>query len=876
MKIEFDKKYNPLDFEEEIYSKWLQNSCFYGDVNSKKKSFTIVMPPPNITGKLHMGHALDETLQDILIRFKRMNGFEALWAPGVDHASIATEAKIVQKLQEEGLTKEKIGREEFLKRAFLWKEEYEGNIINQLKKLGVSCDWTRQRFTMDDGFADAVLEFFVRLYQDGLIYKGEKIINWCYCCKTSISDIEVEHKEINGAFYNIKYELEDGTDFLEVATTRPETIFADVAVAVNPDDGRYSKYIGKKVIVPIINKKVPVIADSYVDIDFGTGVLKITPGHDPNDFEVGKRHNLELINLFDENGCLNSFAGEFEGLNTKKARVLVVKRLKELGLLLKVDEIVHNVGHCYRCHEQVQPILSMQWFVKMESLKGPAIDVVKQHLVSFIPKRFEKTYFNWMENIKDWCISRQLWWGHKIPAFYCENCGFIDVAKKKPLECKKCGAKELKQDEDTLDTWFSSAVWPYGIFGWPNEKEKDYEKFYPTDVLVTGYDIIFFWVARMIFSAIYNTKKIPFKKVFIHGLVRDEQGRKMSKSLGNGVDPLEIIKEYGADALRFNLASGINAGNDLRFSKKKVLASRNFANKLWNASRFIFMQFYEGFKIDFEYVKNCECFAIEDEWIIFKLDELICEVTKNIEDFEISVATQKLYDFIWDVFCDWYIEIFKIKSKDDISQNLNILIYVLDVVLKLLHPFMPFITQKIYFAFHDENSFICFENWPKPLNYDFEKTAKEFEVIMKVVKSLRNLRATTNLKKDAKFPVYIETKEVDVFKKSENIIKKLGRCSEINLNADISKEANFKNLKKIVVDTAIIYVFVDDFVDVEKQQEELLKEKSFLEKEILMFEKKLANENFIKKAPKEVVEKEKSKLKLKKQKLDNILKGIKN
>lgn len=736
---------------------------------------------------------------------------------------------------------------------------------------------------MDSLCSEAVLEFFKRLYDDGLIYRGEKIINWCFGCRTSLSDAEVEHKEVEGNFYHIKYKIVGEDDFLEIATTRPETIFADLAVAVNPTDERYEKYVGKSVVVPIVGREIPIISDLYVEKDFGTGALKITPGHDPNDFEIGKRHGLKIINLFDEDGKLNSYAKDFEGLDRKKARKAVVLKLKERGELLKIEPIKHSVGHCYRCFETVEPILSMQWFVKMNQLKDPAIRVVREGKIKFIPKRFEKIYFNWMENVKDWCISRQLFWGHIIPAYYCLDCGHINVSKTKPFSCEKCEGTNLKQEQDTLDTWFSSALWPFSTLGWPNENSKDYLKFYPTDTLVTGYDIIFFWVARMIFSALYNTKDVPFRNVLIHGLVRDEEGRKMSKSLGNGVDPLDIIKLYGADALRFTLASGVNAGNDMRYSEKKVVSCRNFANKLWNASRFIFMQLDEfGFRsisnLDFDFSEDS--LFMEDRWILFKLDVLIEELTKNIEDFEISVACSKLYEFIWNVFCDWYIELFKIKKscnfyateKEEQEKNKNnafkLIIYVLDAILKLLHPFMPFITQKIYFNLHGEGKNISVASWPKPLKKDFLlKDAKEFEKIIFVVGELRNFRAKLNLTKKDKIKIFINTQYFELFVGCRKFLEQLAYCEEILF----TKENEIENCTKIVTEFAVVFVSFNGVVDEKKEMEKLLKEKEFLEKEILIFQKKLSNENFLNKAPKEVVLKEKEKLSLKKEKLEKIL-----
>ena len=905
MQIDFDKKYNPSEFEDEIYNMWLLNNCFKANFKTSKTPYTIAMPPPNVTGKLHMGHALDETLQDIIIRFKKMQGFETLWVPGVDHAAIATEVKLVEQLKSEGLTKEEIGKEEFLKRAFEWKDKYEGNIIKQLKKLGVSCDWSKKRFTMDEGCREAVLEYFIRLYKEGLIYRGERLINWCYTCKTSISDIEVDYKEKDGYFYYIKYKLEGSQDFLQIATTRPETLFGDVAVAVHPEDERYKSYVGKCLILPILNRKIPIIADSYVDRDFGSGVVKITPGHDFNDFEVGVRHNLELIKLFDEDGNLNQFCGKFKGISRLQARKEVVNELENSGLLIKSVPIKHNVGHCYRCGGVVEPFLSLQWFVKMDALKGPALEAAKTGQVEFVPKRFEKIYFNWMENVKDWCISRQLWWGHGIPAYYCSNCGHINVAKSMPSCCENCSCKELKKDEDTLDTWFSAALWPFAILGWPDENDENYKKFYPTTTLVTGYDIIFFWVSRMIFSGLYNTKNVPFKKVFIHGLVRDEQGRKMSKSLGNGVDPLDIIERYGADALRFTLASGVNAGNDMRYSEKKVLASRNFANKLYNAARFIFMQvreFDENFSPDFSKILalNKEKLYIEDRWILYKLNELIKEVSRNIECFDISVAADKLYDFVWNVFCDWYIELFKIKKancfvakycmccsgkgfyfnienegssseyvKMRAQQCFNIIFYALDVILKILHPFMPFITQEIYFKLYGSNRFILNYSWPAPSDeFNFTAEARLFEGIIKIVKAVRNFRAQNNIPNKVNLNVYLSSDvfDGDFINCCRNFIEKLGGCNI--LGSSLDGEVN--GCKRVITDVAVIDVVLDGVIDRGGEVEKLRKQKQYLLDEIKIFKQKLSNPNFKNKAPKPVVDEAARKLKFKEAELNKV------
>ena len=694
MSKELAKAYEPREVEDRIYDFWLQGGYFHAEVDPEKKPYTIVIPPPNITGQLHMGHALDETIQDILIRFKRMQGYSALWLPGTDHASIATEAKIVEAMKKEGLTKEDVGREGFLERAWDWKAKFGGRIVEQLKKLGSSCDWERERFTLDEGCSEAVKEVFVRLYEKGLIYRGERIINWCPHCKTSISDAEVEFDEHDGNFWHLRYPLTDGTGELRLATTRPETLLGDTAVAVHPDDERYKAYVGKTVTLPLVGREIPVVADEYVEMDFGTGVVKITPAHDPNDFEVGLRHNLPVINVMDEGAVINENGGKYQGMTREEARKAIVKDLDEGGYLVKVEPIKHNVGSCYRCGTVVEPRVSKQWFVKMEPLAKPAIDVVREGKIRLIPERMEKIYYNWMENIKDWCISRQLWWGHRIPAWYCADCGETIVAKETPEKCPKCGGSHLHQDEDTLDTWFSSALWPFSTLGWP-EKTPELSYFYPTDTLVTGYDIIFFWVARMIFSGLEHMGDIPFKTVFFHGLVRDAQGRKMSKSLGNGIDPIEVIEKYGADALRFTLVTGNSPGNDMRFTEEKLESSRNFANKIWNAARFIHMNI-DGFDVKNELP---ESLTLEDQWIVSALNTVTKEVTENLEKYELGIAVQKLYDFIWDQFCDWYIELAKTRlmAKDETSVGARqVLVWTFTSILKLMHPFMPYITEEIW------------------------------------------------------------------------------------------------------------------------------------------------------------------------------------
>ena len=802
------------------------------------------MPPPNITGKLHMGHALDETLQDTIIRFKRMQGFSALWIPGTDHASIATEAKIVQKMREEGISKEEIGREEFLKRAWQWKKEYGRNIVNQIKKLGASCDWSRERFTMDEGCTKAVRKFFVKLYEEGLIYKGERMINWCPKCKTSISDSEVTFEEKDGNFYHLKYQVANEKDkFITVATTRPETLFGDTAVAVNPNDDRYKNFIGKKVIVPIVNREIPVIADDYVDMEMGTGALKITPAHDPNDFEVGNRHNLEIINVMNDDATMNEKAGKYCGLDRFEARKKVIEELRELDLLGEIKELKHNVGTCYRCSNIVEPKISKQWFVKMESLAKPAIECVKNSDVKFIPERFSKIYFHWMENIKDWCISRQLWWGHRIPVWYCKDCGEVMASCDDLVKCKSCGSENIYQDEDTLDTWFSSGLWPFSTLGWP-EKTPELDYFYPTNVLVTGYDIIFFWVAKMIFSSMKIMEKPPFENILIHGLVRDSLGRKMSKSLGNGIDPLEIIKQYGADALRFSLILGISPGNDIRFSNEKVESGRNFANKIWNAARFIHMNIDEE-KIEPEIPNNLNFI---DKWILSRFNKVAKEVTENIEKFELGIAAQKIYDFIWDEFCDWYIEFSKISGKKEV------LLWVMINSLKLLHPFMPFVTEKIWLSFVNSEKSIMISEYPiSSESLIDENSEKSVTILMSVIKSIRNLRKEMNVPYGKKTTIYIQTEDkmlIDIFEKSRDIICKLAYAKNIEIanNFELSKSVSAVN------DFVKIYIPVDELVDVKAEISRLNKELEVTEKQFSQAMARLNNENFVSKAPQKVID----------------------
>ena len=850
MSRELAKTYDPQEVEDRIYDFWLNGGYFHATVDPEKKPYTIVIPPPNITGQLHMGHAMDETLQDFLIRWRRMQGYSALWLPGTDHASIATEAKIVEAMRQEGLTKEDLGREKFLERAWAWKEKYGGRIVEQLKKLGSSCDWERERFTMDEGCNKAVREVFVRLYNKGLIYRGERIINWCPHCKTSISDAEVEFAEKDGNFWHIRYPFKDGSGYLELATTRPETMLGDTAVAVHPDDPRYKDIVGKMLILPLVGREIPVIADTYVEQDFGTGVVKITPAHDPNDFEVGLRHNLEIINVMNDDGSINENGGKFAGMPGLEARKQIVKELEEQGFLVRIEPIKHNVGSCYRCHTVVEPRVSKQWFVKMELLAKPAIECVRDGRVRFIPERMEKIYFNWMENIKDWCISRQLWWGHRIPAWYCEDCGETIVAMDAPHTCPKCGSEKLHQDEDTLDTWFSSALWPFSTLGWPDQTE-DLKYFYPTDTLVTGYDIIFFWVARMIFSGMEHMGEPPFKTVFIHGLIRDAQGRKMSKSLGNGIDPLEVIAQYGADALRFTLVTGNSPGNDLRFSQEKVEASRNFANKIWNASRFILMN------IDGQDVPNQlpEKLALEDKWIVNQFNQVVKEVTDNLEHFEIGIAVQKLYDFLWDELCDWYIEIAKIRlqsSDEEAAQTARqVLVWVMTGTLQLLHPFMPYITEEIWQSLPHEGESIMVSKWPVYEEaHCFQQAASDMQSIMDVIRAVRNRRSEMNVPPSRKTHLYIATAAEKVFQEGAPIIERLAFANGV----EIGPAFEIEGAVNIVTSGAKAYIPMDELVDKKAELARLTKELESAQKQYATTQQKLSNEKFLSKAPENVVE----------------------
>ena len=844
------KQYDPKDVEDRIYKFWLDGKYFHAKCDPEKKPYTIVIPPPNITGQLHMGHALDNTLQDILIRYRRMQGYDALWLPGTDHASIATEAKIVEAMRKEGITKEDIGREGFLKRAWEWKEKFGGRIIEQLKKMGSSCDWDRERFTMDEGCSKAVKEVFVNLYNKGLIYRGERIVNWCPHCLTSISDAEVEYEDQAGHFWHLRYPFKDGSGYLELATTRPETMLGDTAVAVNPNDERYKDIVGKTLILPIVHREIPVIADDYVEMDFGTGCVKITPAHDPNDFEVGLRHNLEVIDTFTDDAHIKPEWGKYAGMDRMEARKAIVEDLEKEGAIVKIEDYSHNVGVCYRCHSSIEPKVSKQWFVKMEPLAKPAIDCVKNGEVKFVPERFDKTYYHWMENIKDWCISRQLWWGHRIPAWYCDDCGEVVVSKETPTVCPKCGCTHLTQDPDTLDTWFSSALWPFSTLGWP-DKTPELAHYFPTSTLVTGYDIIFFWVARMIFSSVENMHERPFDTVFIHGIVRDAQGRKMSKSLGNGIDPLIVIDEYGADALRFTLATGNSPGNDMRFSDEKVGASRNFANKLWNAARFILMNLGEDEKAP----HIPDELALEDKWILSLFNKLTKEVTDNLDKFELGIAVQKLYDFIWDVFCDWYIEISKIRlnSGDEKAAQTarDMLVYIMSNTLKLLHPFMPFITEEIWQTLPHDGESIMISEWPVYKDeHNFSVEEQEMDRIMEAVRAIRNRRAEMNVPPSKKAKYYIATAHKDTFEKAGTFMQRLASCSE----AEIGDSFEIDDAVCIVTTDAKIYIPLGELVDFEKEIARLNKEKEKVLKDLEFIDKKLNNENFVAKAPKPVVD----------------------
>ncbi|MEZ3469721.1 MAG: valine--tRNA ligase [Schaedlerella sp.] len=860
---ELAKTYNPKEIEEKLYEKWCENKYFHAEVDRDKKPFTTVMPPPNITGKLHMGHALDNTLQDILIRYKRMEGFNALWVPGTDHAAISTEVKVTNQLKSEGIDKKELGREGFLERTWQWKEEYAGTIENQLKKMGISCDWDRERFTMDEGCSKAVEEVFINLYEKGYIYKGSRIINWCPVCKTSLSDAEVEHEEQGGHFWHIKYPIVGTEDFLEIATTRPETMLGDTAIAVHPEDERYKDIIGKHVMLPLVNREIPIVADYYVDKEFGTGAVKITPAHDPNDFEVGKRHNLEEINIMNDDATINERGGRYAGMERYEARKAIVKDLEEQGFLVKIEPHSHNVGTHDRCGTTVEPLIKQQWFVKMEELAKPAIEALHTGELKFVPERFNKIYLHWLENIKDWCISRQIWWGHRIPAYYCDECGEFVVAKEIPEKCPHCGCTHFTQDEDTLDTWFSSALWPFSTLGWP-EKTEDLDYFYPTDVLVTGYDIIFFWVIRMVFSGLEHTGKSPFHTVLIHGLVRDSQGRKMSKSLGNGIDPLEIIDQYGADALRLTLVTGNAPGNDMRFSNERVEASRNFANKVWNASRFILMNMKENIVDE----PGESLLKPADRWILAKVNRLTKDVTENMDKFELGIAVQKVYDFIWDEFCDWYVELAKYRiyhaeeDPDSAKCVLWILKTVLGQALKLLHPFMPFITEEIYSALVPEEESLMISSWPEyRREWEFPTDEEVMSHVKEITRGIRNMRAEMNVPNNRRTKVFIVSTDQNLLSGIEAIresVKPLMLANDILLHSE--KKDIAEDAVSIVVPGAAVYLPLEDLVDFEQEKERLAKEEEKLTKEIARAKGMLSNEKFLSKAPEKKVQEEKEKL----------------
>ena len=864
MSKELAKTYDPKGIEDRLYKKWEDNGYFHAQADRSKKPFTIVMPPPNITGQLHMGHALDNTMQDILIRYKRMQGYNALWQPGTDHAAIATEVKVIDSLKKQGIDKNDLGREGFLEKCWEWKDEYGSRIINQLKKMGSSADWSRERFTMDKGCSDAVLEVFIKLYEKGLIYKGSRIVNWCPVCKTSISDAEVEHEEQDGFFWHINYPVVgEAGRFVEIATTRPETLFGDTAVAVNPDDERYQYIIGKMLKLPMTDREIPVIADSYVDKEFGTGCVKITPAHDPNDFEVGKRHNLEEIVVINDDATMNSKAGKYAGMDRYECRKALVEDLEKEGLLVKVVPHSHNVGTHDRCGTTVEPMIKQQWFVKMDDLIKPAVEGVKNGDIKLLPKRMEKTYFNWTDNIRDWCISRQLWWGHRIPAYYCDECGEMVVSKNAPEKCPKCGCTHMTQDPDTLDTWFSSALWPFSTLGWP-EKTEDLDYFYPNDVLVTGYDIIFFWVIRMIFSGYEQMGKAPFHTVLFHGLVRDSQGRKMSKSLGNGIDPLEVIDKYGADALRLTLITGNAPGNDMRFYWERVEASRNFANKVWNASRFIMMNL-EGMEVTKPAISDL---APEDKWILSAVNTLTKDVTENMDKFELGIAVQKVYDFIWDEFCDWYIEIAKVRTykKDEDARAANSALWTLRTVLgqalKLLHPYMPFITEEIYCTLNPQEETIMLADWPVyKEEWNFSAEEEMLAHVKELVKGIRNLRTEMDVPPSRKAKVFIVSEDkalCETFESMKKTYQNLISASEVDVQSD--KAGIGEDAVSVVIPGAVVYMPLEDLVDMEKEKERLLKEEERLKKELARSHGMLNNEKFVSKAPAAKIQEEKDKL----------------
>ena len=860
MKKDLPKTYDPKLVESAIYDMWMDNDCFKANPDPDKKPYSIVMPPPNVTGQLHMGHALDSTLQDILTRYKRMEGYSALWLPGTDHAGIATQIKVEEELRvKEGKTRYDLGREKFLERVWAWKEKYGSRIVEQQRKLGVSCDWSRSRFTMDEGCSRAVREAFCEMYDKGLIYKGSRIINWCPHCLTALSDAEVEYVDKPGHLWYIRYPLSDGSGDIVVATTRPETMMGDTGVAVNPNDEKFQHLIGKTCILPIMNREIPIVGDEYCEIGFGTGAVKMTPAHDPNDFEVGLRHNLDIIRVIADNGTINENGGKYNGMDRYECRKALVKDLEEQGYLVKTEPYSHNVGTCYRCHNDVEPLISAQWFVKMKPLAEEAIRVVKDGTIKFVPERFSKTYLNWMENVHDWCISRQLWWGHQIPAWYCDECGHINVSREDPTKCEKCGCTHLTRDEDVLDTWFSSGLWPFSTLGWPDLDSEDLKYWYPTTDMVTGYDIIFFWVARMVVSGMEQMKKEPFKTVFIHGLVRDDKGRKMSKSLGNGIDPLEMAEKYGADALRFNLITGNSPGNDMRFYVEKCEAMRNFANKIWNASRYVLM----NLTVEETGLPDAADLEIEDKWVLSKLNTLIKEVTENMDAYELGVASAKVYDFIWDTYCDWYIELTKARlygenEKSKLAAQ-KVLVYVLDQFLRLLHPFMPFITEEIWQAIPHEGKFLMLADWPKydeSLNFGAE--AAHMESVMNAIRSIRNRRAEMNVPPSKKSTLYVVSDKGEIFRQGEGFICRLAYADKVII-CETDPEGH-ENMVCVVTNDAKLYIPLEELIDFEKELARLEKEKANCLKQIAMFEGKLSNEAFVSRAPEKVVAEQREKL----------------
>lgn len=887
------EKYNPKDFEDELYQRWEEKGYFKPSMDKTKENYCIMMPPPNVTGKLHMGHALDGTIQDILIRFKRMQGYNTLWLPGSDHASISTEMKVVQKLKEEGKTKQDLGREKFLEEAWDWTKLYGGTIQEQQRKLGCSCDWERRRFTLDEGMSDAVLEEFINLYKQGYIYKGTRMVNWCPNCHTAISDAEVEYKEEASHLWHLRYKIKGENRYVEVATTRPETMLGDTAVAVNPEDKRYTDIVGKTCIVPIVNREIPIIADEFVETEFGTGCVKITPAHDPNDYQAGLKHKLEFIEVFDDKTIMGDLMPEVKGMKAIEARKIIVKKLEELGALVSIEDYTHNVGKCERCKTTIEPRISEQWFVKMKELAKPAIEAVKKDDVKFVPKRYEKTYFNWMENIQDWCISRQLWWGHQIPAYYCEECGHINVAKSAPNKCEKCGSDKLHQDPDTLDTWFSSALWPFSTLGWPNKESEDLKTFYPTNVLVTGYDIIFFWVARMVFSGLYAMGEKPFSDVLIHGIVRDSQGRKMSKTLGNGVDPIEVINQYGADSLRFSVLSGTTMGNDIRYMPEKLEQASNFANKIWNAAKFIIMnrpseeEILKFKKENYDkerHIYKEGSLKLSDEWILNKLNKLILEITNNIENYDLGVALDKIYNFMWNEFCDWYIEMAKVRLYGENEKEKVQVSYVLNEVftncLKLLHPFMPFITSEIYdnlVSYEDKELMVS--SWPTidlsedNLNFKYDKQEETIERIKEIIVEIRNIRNTKNIHPTKKSELILVTEKYEKeLKEAEGVLLKLGFANKAKIQKD--KTGIPEDAIKIVTDGIELYMPLEGLVNLEEERKRLEAEKLRLEGEVARCEKMLSNPGFVNKAPEAKVKEEKEKLEKYKKMLEKVMESL--